>query len=92
MYMQRNKQGSSVLLLAGYLSALAALTHLAIIVGGADWYRLFGAGEAMAQMAEQGSWYPALVTLAIASVLAVWSLYAFSGAGRIRRLPLLNWP
>lgn len=33
---------------------------------------------------------PALVTLAIAAVLAIWALYAFSGAGLVRRLPLLR--
>jgi hypothetical protein len=72
------------------LSALAAILHVAVIVGGPDWYRFVGAGEAMAQAAERGSATPALVTLAIASILAVWALYAFSGAGIIRRLPLLR--
>lgn len=44
----------------------------------------------MARAAERGSSTPALVTLAIAAVLMVWALYAFSGAGVIRRLPLLR--
>ena len=44
----------------------------------------------MARAAERGSITPALVTLAIAGVLAVWALYAFSGAGVIGRLPLLR--
>lgn len=44
----------------------------------------------MARMAEAGSLYPALVTLAIAGVLFTWSLYALSGAGVIGRLPLLR--
>lgn len=38
----------------GSLTLLAAVLHVFIIVGGADWYRFFGAGEAMAQMSEQG--------------------------------------
>ena len=78
------------LLLAGLLTAAAALAHVAIIIGGPDWYRFFGAGEQMAQMAEQGSIYPAAITAGIAGVLGIWSLYAFSGAGVIRRLPLLK--
>lgn len=78
------------LLLAGFLTAVAALTHMAVIIGGPDWYRFFGAGEQMAQMAEQGSLYPATITAGIAMVLGVWSLYAFSGAGFILRLPLLK--
>jgi len=74
----------------GALSALAAATHLAIIVGGPAWYRFFGAGERFAQAAERGSPMPAVVTVGIAAVLAVWSAYAFSGAGLIPRLPLLR--
>nr|WP_275973950.1 hypothetical protein [Shewanella pneumatophori] len=61
-----------------------------IIVGGADWYRFFGAGEQMAQMQEQGSNYPAIVTFIIASILAIWSFYAFSGAKSIRKLPFIK--
>lgn len=76
--------------LAGILSLIAALMHLAIIVGGPDWYRFFGAGEGMAQMAEQGRLAPTLITLAIATVLATWALYAWSGAGLIPPLPLLK--
>lgn len=72
------------------LSALAALAHLGIIVGGPEWYRFFGAGEAFAQLDAQGSLYPDTVTFGIASVLAVWAAYALSGAGVIRRLPLLR--
>ncbi len=72
------------------MSLIAALLHIAIIIGGPDWYRAFGAGEEMAIMAEEGSWYPALVTSGIAFVLFLWALYGFSGAGLIRRLPLLK--
>ncbi len=78
------------LVVGGALSAAAALLHLAVIVGGPDWYRFFGAGEGMARAAEQGSLVPPLVTFGIASLLGVWAAYAFSGAGLIRRLPLLR--
>ena len=72
------------------MSACAALAHLGCIAFGAPWYRFFGAGEQMAQMAMRGHWYPAVMALAIASVLLVWSLYALSGAGAIRRLPFVR--
>jgi hypothetical protein len=78
------------LVAGGVLSAAAAVLHIGVILGGPDWYRFFGAGEQMAQMAERGSPVPALVTLAIAAVLAVWAAYAFAGAGLIRRLPLMR--
>jgi hypothetical protein len=44
----------------------------------------------MAQMAEAGHSYPTIVTSVIVAVLALWSLYALSGAGVIIRLPLLR--
>jgi hypothetical protein len=68
------------LIVGGSLSALAALLHVATIVGGPDWYRFFGAGEAMASAAERRSLYPPLVTLGIAAILGLWSAYAFAGA------------
>jgi hypothetical protein len=82
--------GVAWLLAGGVLSLAAALLHLAVIVGGPAWYRFFGAGEAMARAAERGAWQPALITIGIASVLAIWAAYAFSGAGVIARLPLLR--
>jgi hypothetical protein len=78
------------LIAGGCLSAGAALLHIAIIFGGPDWYRFFGAGEAMARAAARGALRPALVTCAIAALLAAWSAYAFSGAGLLPRLPLLR--
>lgn len=78
------------LLAGGLLSLLASCLHLAIVIGGPDWYRAFGAGEGMARAAARGSPMPTVITLGIASVLAIWALYAFSGAGLVRRLPLLR--
>lgn len=69
------------LLLGAGLSAIAALLHVAIIFGGGNWYRFFGAGEAMARMAEAGRLYPAMVTSGIALLLLLWSAYALAGAG-----------
>ena len=70
---------------------LAALLHVAIIMGGPDWYRFFGAGEELASMAEHGSWYPGVLTFGIALVLFIWGLYGFTGAGLLRqRLPFLK--
>ena len=78
------------LLSAGVLTGLAALLHVGIILGGPDWYRFFGAGERMARLAARGSVYPTVITAGIAAVLGVWTLYALSGAGLIRRLPFLR--
>ncbi|CAA9321878.1 MAG: hypothetical protein AVDCRST_MAG89-1678, partial [uncultured Gemmatimonadetes bacterium] len=79
-----------LLVFGGALTGAAALLHVGIILGGPDWYRFFGAGEQMARLAARGSIYPTIVTAGIAVILGVWALYAFSGAGIIRRLPLLR--
>ncbi|TAJ80098.1 MAG: hypothetical protein EPO42_04950 [Gallionellaceae bacterium] len=84
------KKANRLLVFGGALSIVAALLHVAIVIGGPQWYRFFGAGEELATMAEKGSWYPAVLTFGIAVVLLIWALYAFSGAGLIRRLPLLK--
>lgn len=78
------------LLAAAICCFAAALAHLGCIVFGGDWYRFFGAGEQMARMAEQGLWYPTIVTAVIVLLLLVWALYALSGAGVIKRLPLIK--
>ncbi|MEH6597313.1 MAG: hypothetical protein V7736_17400 [Colwellia polaris] len=79
-----------MLIVAGTMSLIAAALHLGCIYFGASWYRLFGAGEHMALMAEQGSIKPTLITLSITLVLMTWSLYAFSAAGAIIKLPFIR--
>ncbi|MES2419836.1 MAG: hypothetical protein V4595_00910 [Pseudomonadota bacterium] len=69
---------------------MAALAHLGCIMGGAAWYRFFGAGERMARQAKRGDIMPTIITFAIAAMLATWSLYAFSGARLIPPLPGLR--
>ncbi len=69
------------------MSVAAALLHIACIIGGPDWYRFFGAGEAFARAAERGSPVPAIMTMVIAAILAAWAAFAFGAAGIAPRLP-----
>lgn len=78
---------SMSLALAGLLVLIASLAHLACIAIGPKAYRFMGAGERMARAVEAGKLQPTLITLAIACVLLIWALYAFSGAGLAPRLP-----
>ncbi|MEG3087359.1 hypothetical protein [Sphingomonas sp. PB4P5] len=78
------------LLAGGLLSLVAALAHLACILGGPEWYRAMGAGERMARLVAAGRIGPVVITLAIAMILAGFSAYALSGAGMLPRLPLLR--
>jgi hypothetical protein len=82
-------KGQKILAAGGVLSLSVSLLHIAVIIGGAQWYRFFGAGERMASLAEKGSWIPGLVTIGITLVFLIWGLYAFSGAKMLRiRMPL----
>ncbi len=75
------------LYIAGLLNFAIAILHVAIIIGGPKWYRFFGAGERMASLAEKKSVLPALITLSIAIILAIWGMYAWSVAGILPDLP-----
>jgi hypothetical protein len=48
------------------------------------------AGVSSASLAERGSPTPGLITAGLTLLFAVWAAYAFSGAGTIRRIPLLR--
>ncbi len=80
-----------LLIIAGCMSACAAIMHVVCIYIGPAGYRFFGAGEKMAKLAEQGSTQPAVITSTIAVILSIWSLYAFSAASMAFRMPLMRW-
>ena len=78
------------LMIGAGLSLLAALMHIGVIIGGPSWYHLFGAGDRFVRAAQNGRWFPAVVTMGITLVLGAWAVYALSGAGVIEPLPLLR--
>ena len=84
-----NKGGTS-LILGGIGSLVAALAHVACIVFGAAWFRFFGAPEPLIVDYENGAMGLVWMTIGIAVILAVWAAYAFSGAGKLPKLPLLR--
>jgi hypothetical protein len=84
------RSGAAWLIAGGCLSLAAAALHLAVIAGGANWYRFVGAGERMARSVERGMLHPTLITIGIAGVLTAWAYYAFAGAGLVPRPPLLR--
>ena len=79
-----------LLIVAGSLSFLVAALHIFVIIGGPNWYRFFGAGEALALLAEKGSLKPMFITLGITAVLIIWGAYAWSGAGFLPNMPMLK--
>ena len=83
-------RGGGWLVAAGGLSLLASLLHVGCIVFGAEWFRFFGAPEGLIIDYEDGGSQLVWMTVGIALILALWAAFAFSGAGLIRRLPLLR--
>jgi hypothetical protein len=77
-----------MLIFAAALSFAIALLHLAIIFLGPEAYTYFGAAD-LGALEAQGSRMPDLLTLILVGVFAAFGFYALSGAGVIRRLPLL---
>jgi hypothetical protein len=82
--------GKPYLIAAGSASAAIGVLHLVCIVVGGPAYRYFGAGERLALRAEAGSLQPAAMTLVFAVAFFVLAAYGFSGAGVMRKLPLLR--
>ena len=84
-------QKNIALIFGAMLSAVAALLHLACIYFGAPLFRFLGT-EAMAKMYESGNTtHPIIACVILATILFSWSAYALSGAGVIRKLPLLRF-
>lgn len=85
-----NDRGRCLLTVAGAASAVLAVLHLGVIIAGPPGYRFFGAPDEFATLAESGSNAPAVLTAAFAGIFAIWALYGFGGARRMRRLPLVR--
>ena len=84
-----NTTGRALLILGAGLNFLIAVLHLVVILVGAPAYLYFGAAD-LSRMAEAGSPVPALLTLALTAAFIALALYGLSGAGVMRRLPLLT--
>lgn len=81
---------TSLLIAAAATSGLVAVLHIYVIARGAPAYRAFGAGDKLADMAERGSWWPALLTGAITAAFLLFGAYYLSGAGLVPSLPFLT--
>lgn len=80
----------TMLWIAAVVLALGALIHLMIPLGGPQWYAFFGAPPRLVALAEAGALRPLFTCVAIATLLGSIAAYAFSGLGRLRRLPALR--
>lgn len=84
--------GSRLFLIGGgFISALISLLHVILAIK-PGLYSVIAPSQASAlsQMAVQGSRITSIVSIAIALVFAIWTIYAISGADLLRQLPLLR--
>lgn len=81
---------SKLLIAGGCIAAITAIWHLICIVGGPDWYVFARAPKIVVDSARQGTLLAPLSTAVIAVLMFTCTLYAFSGAGVIRKIPFLK--
>lgn len=77
----------TALLLAATCSWIVAAVHFGAAVGGAPWFRFFGAPSLAARLERGDVVLPTVLALGLALMFAAWGLYALSGAGALHRLP-----
>jgi len=80
--------GKRLLIFAGFANFGISLLHVAIPFFGVGGYIYFGALD-LALLESQGSPIPRLATWFLALVFAAFGFYCLSGAGIVRRLPLV---
>ncbi len=78
------------LILGGTGMVFASLFHIVVMFGGPDWVEFAGAPLHIVQSFRDGTMEGPTVTLFIAAILAIWAAYAFSGADKLRKFPLLK--
>lgn len=83
-------RGRSLLTVGGTCSAILALLYVSVIVMGAPAYRYVGAPDEFALQTEAGSTAPGVLTAMFAVIFAIWAVYGFAGARRMRRPPLVR--
>ncbi len=87
---RKSKIGKSALILAALISAITAIAHLSCIYLGPSCYKAQMAPQQILQSAIDETWLAPISTAMVSSLFLVCTIYALSGAGIIRKLPLLR--
>lgn len=82
--------GTRLLSACALADLVLALVHVACIFAGEATARFFTAPRPVLELIRSGSWLIVPVCLAIVAVLGAFGLYAWSAAGKMRRLPWLR--
>ena len=78
------------LMVGGLIAGLAVIWHLLMIIGGPSWYVFARAPRYIVESAREGTFVAPVGAVAIAMLMFTCAAYAFSGAGLIRKIPLLK--
>ena len=81
---------SKFLVIGGVIAAATAIWHWLCIIGGPSWFVFARAPQAVVESARQGTLFAPISTLLVGALFMSCTAYAFSGAGLIRKIPLLN--
>lgn len=78
------------LISVGVIAQMAAIWHLLCIWGGVNWFVFARAPQQIITSAAQGTLLAPIATLVVAGLMLACSIFAFSAAGVIRRVPLMK--
>lgn len=79
-----------MLKLGGYINILIAVVHIICLYNAEYFFEVTGVGEDMRRNAEIHPFVPYAMTIFVAVIFFIFGLYGLSGAGKIRKLPLLK--
>lgn len=87
----KSKIGVTLLVLAAFIAMATAIAHMSCIFLGPECYSAQMAPSIIVESAINGTYLAPVGTVIASSIFAVLGLYALSGAGVIRKLPLLKY-
>ncbi len=85
-----NKSGVTLLVIAALIMGFTAIAHLSCIYFGPQCYSAQMAPPVIVESAKAKTLLAPLGTIFVSSIFLVLSAYALSGAGIVRKLPLLK--
>jgi len=81
---------SKLLISAGVIASVSALWHLLCILGGPSWFAFARAPQPIIDSAQQGTLLAPIGTIIVAGLMFGCTIFSFSAAGVIRKIPLLK--
>lgn len=79
-----------MLKLGGYINILIAIAHIICLFSAEYFFEVTGIGENMKKNAEIHPFLPYAMTIFVSIIFFIFGLYGLSGAGKIKKMPLLK--